>query len=234
MPRPSKLALTLSLFFLSTLSTSTAASAQGTGWRPDTERPGTPFVLGNGKNEGVKVVGYEGEWPLWSHFHADEKKQAEGAEAIDAVSPAGRPSPSTTHGYPGSGKGKGNETMYVCAGIGECAPCPEDVIHLPYCRPYNNRRRVACAPVMGDKEDSGAVEKAFTAASAASGGGASGSGQDSGVLLGYEACGKSAKLEARDYFEMIVSAVLFPSPLLFFLFLLTPLTLLSLLAAIRS
>ncbi len=64
-----------------------SASAQGTGWRPDTERPGTPFVLGNGKNEGVKVVGYEGEWPLWSHFHADEKKQAEGAEAIDAVSP---------------------------------------------------------------------------------------------------------------------------------------------------
>ncbi len=62
--------------------------------------------------------------------------------------------------------------------------------------------------MMGDKEDSGAVEKAFTAASAASGGGASGSGQDSGVLLGYEACGKSAKLEARDYFEMIVSAVL--------------------------
>lgn len=227
MLRPYKLALTLSFFFLSTFTS--ASLTQRDGWRPDTERPGAPFILGNGKNEGVKVVGYEGEWPLWSSFHADEKKQAEGAEAIDAVAPAGRPSPSSSHSHSGSG----NKTMYVCAGIGECAPCPEDVIHLPYCRPYNNRRRVACAPVIGDKSDSGAVEKALAAASSASSTTrtttitTSSSGQDGAVMLGYEACGKSAKLEARDYFEMIVSATLSPHFPLPTLLLLTALTIIS-------
>lgn len=122
--KPSKLALTLSLFFLQSLSVSAAAS-----WRPDTELPGAKFVLGDGKNEGSKVLGYEGEWPLWSSFRASKVA----LDAMDAVAPAGEtPRPST---LPSSSSTASNETAYVCAPAGECSPCPEDVVSLPYLYP---------------------------------------------------------------------------------------------------
>lgn len=166
--RTSKLALTLSLFYLSSLA---SASFTPRSWRPDTELPGAPFRLGDGKNEGTKVIGYEGEWPLWSSFRSKPSS----------------PSLDATAGAPSSSNG-----TYVCAPIGDCTACPDDVKHLPYCRPYNNRRRVACSPVSNPK-DPASVQSALASASNSS----------STALLGYEACGKSARQEARDYFEMI-------------------------------
>ncbi|SPO28080.1 uncharacterized protein UTRI_04470_B [Ustilago trichophora] len=198
-PKASKLALTLSLFYLSTLPAHTiAASSDGSSsllhrrtWRPDTELPGAPFILGDGKNEGSKVKGYEGEWPLWASFR--ESKPA--LDSIDAVAPAGQPTSDA-----GSKGGEKDPRSYVCAPIGECEGCPEDVIHLPYCRPYNNRRRVACSPVT-NRDDPKAIQAALDAANAAKTSPPSFSSPT--ALLGWEACGKSAKREARDYFEMI-------------------------------
>lgn len=179
--KPSKLALTLSLFFLGSFASS--AHLDRRSWRPDSELPGAPFVLGDGKNQGSKVKGYEGEWPLWSSFRTINSAQVAGSSTAPAA----------------SSSVSSNATMHVCAPIGECEPCPDDVIHLPYCRPYNNRRRVACSPV-SDANNTTAIQAALRSATTAS---------NPAALLGYEACGKSAKHEARDYFEMIVSH---PSP----------------------
>lgn len=74
-------------------------------------------------------------------------------------------------------------------------------MHLPFCRPYNNRRRVACSPV-ADRADASAVRTAMDTANAAR----NATDSTAAALLGWEACGKSAKQEAKDYFEMIVSA----------------------------
>ena len=223
-PRPSKLALTLSLFFLQTVAISASSSSEKRdSWRPDNELPGAKFVLGDGKNEGSKVKGYEGEWPLWASFR--ESKAV--LDPLDAVAPAGQPSSAGS-------AGSGDNTSYVCAPIGECDACPDDVvstasieqneyqtsrladartfaiafialgrwqIHLPYCRPYNNRRRVACSPVT-NRNDPKAIQAALDAANAAQ----DSSSSPTSALLGWEACGKSARQEARDYFEMIVRA----------------------------
>ncbi|TKY89949.1 hypothetical protein EX895_001247 [Sporisorium graminicola] len=183
--KPSKLALTLSLFFLSSVAAA-AASPQPhlRSWRPDSELPGAKFVLGDGKNEGSKVKGYEGEWPLWSSFRKGKTGQSSDSSTTHAAASSGGSANATT------------ATTHVCAPIGECEPCPDDVIHLPYCRPYNNRRRVACSPVT-NPTDPKAIQSALTLATAAK------TSTNSTASLGYEACGKSAKQEARDYFEMI-------------------------------
>ncbi|GAC92452.1 hypothetical protein PHSY_000005 [Pseudozyma hubeiensis SY62] len=184
--KPSKLALTLSLFFLATLTTASDSTspAERRSWRPDSEQPGAKFVLGDGKTEGSKVKGYEGEWPLWSSSRKTQSSanHANPPEASNSVAPQA---------------GSSNSTAHVCSPIGDCEPCPEDVIHLPYCRPYNNRRRVACSPVT-DRNDPQAVQSALRAANSAKT-----DTSAANVRLGYEACGKSAKQEARDYFEMI-------------------------------
>ncbi|KAF6767085.1 hypothetical protein PSEUBRA_002442 [Kalmanozyma brasiliensis GHG001] len=207
--RPSKLALTLSLFFLSTLAASADTSSSTTNrrtWRPDTELPGAKFVLGDGKNEGTKVKGYQGEWPLWSAERAKEADQKANEAAQKAKEAA--PGPKSTDTSPASSSSASSDghkspaaeqTTHVCAPIGECGPCPQDVIHLPYCRPYNNRRRVACSPV-SDLNDPKAIQAALDAASTAS---TTDVAVEPKVLLGHEACGKSARQEARDYFEMI-------------------------------
>lgn len=185
--KPSKLALTLSLFFIGSLASTTADATSSSipvdrrSWKPDSELPGAKFVLGDGKNQGSKVKGYEGEWPLWSSFRKAQAGQSSSSGATSTNS---------------SVSGSSNSTVHVCAPIGECEPCPDDVIHLPYCRPYNNRRRVACSPVT-DRNNPEAVQAALDEAKAAK------SGSNSTIRLGYEACGKSAKKEARDYFEMI-------------------------------
>lgn len=212
--KPSRLALTLSLFFLSSVAAA-AASPQPhlRSWRPDSELPGAKFVLGDGKNEGSKVKGYEGEWPLWSSFRKGKTGQSSDSSTTHAAASSGGSANAT------------NATTHVCAPIGECEPCPDDVvsvdthssltrtlsliatlasipvtlrsqIHLPYCRPYNNRRRVACSPVT-NPTDPKAIQSALTLAAAAK------TSTNSTASLGYEACGKSAKQEARDYFEMI-------------------------------
>ncbi|CDS01007.1 uncharacterized protein SPSC_05179 [Sporisorium scitamineum] len=180
--RPSKLALTLSLFFLSSLAAATSTPGRRS-WRPDSELPGAPFVLGDGKNEGSKVKGYEGEWPLWSSFRKSKSAQNAGSSPTPVAAAAASGGP--TH---------------VCAPIGECEPCPDNVIHLPYCRPYNNRRRVACSPI-SNPNDPHAIQAALANANAAKS--TSTSTSATTAALGYEACGKSAKQEARDYFEMI-------------------------------
>lgn len=198
--KPSKLALTLSFFFLGTLVANGADASQADrrSWRPDTELAGAPFVLGDGKTEGSKVKGYEGEWPLWSSFRKSSSTHTAAADASNSSGTAAAAAAITS-----STSDSSNATAHVCSPIGECEPCPEDVIHLPYCRPYNNRRRVACSPVT-DRTDAQAVQSALdvvvhTAKSTSSG---SGSGSVT-VRMGYEACGKSAKQEAKDYFEMI-------------------------------
>ncbi|GAC74135.1 hypothetical protein PANT_10d00032 [Moesziomyces antarcticus T-34] len=192
--RPSRMALMMSLFFLNALATETTSStpprslARRDSWRPDTELPGAKFVLGDGKTEGVKAKGYEGEWPLWSGFR--------NGQASD------RPVASSSGTQPAVAAG--NATDYVCVPAGDCNPCPDDVVHLPFCRPYNNRRRVACSPV-ADRADASAVRTAMDTANAAR----NATGSTAAALLGWEACGKSAKQEAKDYFEMIaVVAVL--------------------------
>ncbi|CBQ68430.1 conserved hypothetical protein [Sporisorium reilianum SRZ2] len=183
--KPSKLALTLSLFFLSSLAAASAASsAHRRSWRPDSELPGAPFILGDGKNEGSKVKGYDGEWPLWSSFRKSKSFEGAGSTTPAAAASSAGPSNAT------------HSTTHVCAPIGECEPCPDDVVHLPYCRPYNNRRRVACSPLT-NPNDPVAVQAALNLASSAA------KSATSTAALGYEACGKSAKQEARDYFEMI-------------------------------
>lgn len=182
-PRASKLALTMTAFFLSTLSASALHQQRRDGWRPDTELPGAKFILGDGKNEGSKAIGYEGEWPLWSSFRQKQDVSAPAA-SMDPTAPASSAS--------------SDSTTHVCASAGECTPCPEEVTHLPYCRPYNNRRRVACSPVT-NRNDPASVQAALRSASAAS----NTTTHPDGVQMGYEACGKSAKQEARDYFEMI-------------------------------
>ncbi|SAM84532.1 uncharacterized protein UBRO_05801 [Ustilago bromivora] len=195
-PRPSKLALTLSFFFLSTFpsASSTTAVQRRDGWRPDTELPGAPFILGDGKNEGSKVKGYDGEWPLWSSLRTDSaspnpaSNQGKGGlETIDATSPI-------------SGTPAGNATKYVCAPISDCNSCSKDVIHLPYCRPYNNRRRTACVPISQPSSPE-SIKAALSLASSAKD--EDEAGGKKGAMLGWEACGKSARQEGRDYFEMI-------------------------------
>ena len=120
-PRPSKLALTLSLFFLQTVAISASSSSEKQdSWRPDNELPGAKFVLGDGKNEGSKVKGYEGEWPLWASFR--ESKAV--LDPLDPVAPAGQPSSAGS-------AGSGDNTSYVCAPIGECEACPDDVVSTP-------------------------------------------------------------------------------------------------------
>ncbi|KAJ9473981.1 hypothetical protein PHBOTO_004071 [Pseudozyma hubeiensis] len=185
--KPSKLALTLSLFFLATLTAASDSTppADRRSWRPDSELSGAKFVLGDGKTEGSRVKGYEGEWPLWSSLRK-------------AQSSTNHAKPSDASNSATAQPGSGNSTAHVCSPISECEPCPEDVIHLPYCRPYNNRRRVACSPVT-DRNNPQSVQSALSAAKSAK----TNTSAANVIRLGYEACGKSAKQEARDYFEMI-------------------------------
>lgn len=122
-PRVSKLALTLSLFFLSTLSASAGVEKRD-GWRPYTELAGSKFVLGDGKNEGIKVKGYQGEWPIWSSFRSK-------SSGMDATTSVGN-TPVGSIDTEGKGANGGNNaTKYVCAPIGDCLRCPEDVVSLP-------------------------------------------------------------------------------------------------------
>lgn len=199
--RQTRLVLALGLLFLSSAA---SFSLNPREWKPPNEAPGAPFVLGDGKIEGSKALGYEGEWPLWSTFREntapatlDGLKGAEakaGEDPLEPVVPGAKP-PSTS----GSSKPLQN-TTYVCAPVGDCTACPDTVIRLPYCRPYNNRRRVACAPV-ADRAIPASIQSALDKANSASSDASSATSK--GVLMGYEACGKSARQEARDYFEMI-------------------------------
>lgn len=116
--RPSRMALMMSLFFLNALATETTSStpprslARRDSWRPDTELPGAKFVLGDGKTEGVKAKGYQGEWPLWSGFRngqASDKPVASSSGSQPAVA-------------------AGNASDYVCVAAGDCNPCPDDVV----------------------------------------------------------------------------------------------------------
>lgn len=125
-PRPSKLAITLSFFFLQTLSLPAPTTAlEERAWRPDSELPGAKFVLGDGKAQGSKVKGYEGEWPLWSSLRTSKPA----LDSIDAVAPAGRPGPSSSSSSSTtSSTGSNDSISYVCAPIGECEACPDDVV----------------------------------------------------------------------------------------------------------
>ncbi|PWZ03673.1 hypothetical protein BCV70DRAFT_197878 [Testicularia cyperi] len=209
---PSKLAAMMALFFLQTMSSpqnsfgALAASDPGTSegswsmshlfardsWRPDTEKPGAPFVLGDGKNEGVKVIGYEGEWPLWSEFRSKQIKldDLSGHYGSDSDPQSSQSQDSTSSDSDTTSDNAAQGALVVCVAIGECSACPIDVLHFPYCRPYNNRRRVACEEIE-NPSDPASVQRARLAAPKSS-------------MLGWEACGKSARKEARDYFELIV------------------------------
>lgn len=65
------------------------------------------------------MKGYEGEWPLWASFR--ESKPA--LDSIDAVAPAGQPTNDAV-----SKDGEKDSRSYVCAPVGECEGCPEDVV----------------------------------------------------------------------------------------------------------
>lgn len=83
----------------SALCVQVAAHWRRDGWTPEP----SAFRLGDGKSEGVKVVGYEGEWPLWSDFRAQQDKlRADQLASSDAV--------------------------FVCVPIGDCSACPDDVV----------------------------------------------------------------------------------------------------------
>ncbi|SNX85175.1 uncharacterized protein MEPE_03884 [Melanopsichium pennsylvanicum] len=202
--KPSKLALTLSLFYMHTLAFAADSPALSRrSWRPNNELPGANFILGDGKNEGKKVKGYEGEWPLWSSFR-NSKVVVD--DPLDPVAPAGNPQSSLSSSSTVNESGEADRTAYVCVPIGDCEQCPQQVIYLPYCRPYNNRRRVACTPV-SSRDDPDAIQAALSTSIAAKTRIPKTTNTttvtSSTALLGYEACGKSAKQEARDYFEMI-------------------------------
>lgn len=119
--RHSKLSLLMTVFFLQS---TTATLKRRDGWRPDAESTGTPFRLGDGKAEGVKVVGYQGEWPLWSDFRAQQ---------IHLDQPTGPSSSTSTSAQPALGTGPNSNAgaVFVCMTVGECNACPSDVVSQP-------------------------------------------------------------------------------------------------------
>ncbi|EPQ25970.1 uncharacterized protein PFL1_06917 [Pseudozyma flocculosa PF-1] len=159
--------------------------AFGTGWRPLSESQ--PFRLGDGKAEGVKVKGYEGEWPLWSGLRAAASSSSSSSSSSSAVAPSvpGGTTPVVDVGVPGKakGKGEGGEATWKCTPAGACQKCPDDARHLPYCRPYGNRQPLVC-----------------TSASAPSAGSAA-----TTTIRAYESCGKVVQDEARDFLEFVMS-----------------------------
>lgn len=109
---------------------------------------------------------------------------------------------------------------FLCRPLSVCEPCPVESRNHPFCRPYGNRRLVACRVLQGGSPRSRAASDDEANARSRE--------LDLGLSLettqlderatnrrpsppptmefqGWEACGKVVKRETRDYLEFVVS-----------------------------
>jgi len=105
---------------------------------------------------------------------------------------------------PGLQKPQSNGTLdtdVVCHPLGPCEPCPNDVMEEPYCQPFGNRRLVNCIPrhihdnlSSPDSQSSSSVHP----------------GQNPDMPLpAYESCGRVTAVERADFFEFVLTNVIF-------------------------
>ncbi|KAN0061163.1 hypothetical protein ACQY0O_006898 [Thecaphora frezii] len=156
------------------------------GWRPASELDGS-FVLGQGTTGGVKVKGYQGEWPLWSQFRKElesHRPAADGGGGVDALSTQTKTETETSS--TGTKVEGGKE--WRCRPSGACQRCPESVRYLPYCRPYNNRQPLVCTRTAPTDSTPASLQVAWS---------------DATSIVAYESCGKVVHEEARDFAEFV-------------------------------
>ncbi|KAJ7201707.1 hypothetical protein GGX14DRAFT_464766, partial [Mycena pura] len=96
----------------------------------------------------------------------------------------------------------------LCTPSGECEPCPDDLIHEPFCQPFGSRRLMHCAngtapiaihtgrpPILDDRADT--------------------PHSHAGETLTWAACGRIVAQERADFVEFVACNVLFAALALF-------------------
>ncbi|PWN30742.1 hypothetical protein BDZ90DRAFT_277177 [Jaminaea rosea] len=119
---------------------------------PERNRPATPAEL---SALGSQVWSKAGGYPV----EGLEKAKLGGGESSSHGSSSWSPSTSPGEGSSSSGSSENSSMIdpnqydlsrtraFTCRALSECEPCPPQTRGHPFCRPYGNRRMVACRAV---------------------------------------------------------------------------------------
>ena len=176
----------------------------GLGWiSPNEVQGSTQPRIGGGRQGGVPVQNsYRGSdtsaltEQVWSKFTSSARWSSNGGATRFDVSPT------TTH-FGDARRYNFNTSTFICRSLSECEPCPSSKRNHPFCRPYGNRRLVACRNML----DSGSVQENLPKPFQSVVKPATDMEAPPTELefQGWEACGKVVAVETRDYLEFVVS-----------------------------
>lgn len=91
------------------------------------------------------------------------------------------------------------DTDVICHPFSPCEPCPNDVMEEPYCQPFGNRRLLHCVPRLGHHNSSSSDSQSSARP---------GQNPDK-PLPAYESCGRITAVERADFFEFVLTNVIF-------------------------
>ncbi|CAO1629825.1 unnamed protein product [Sympodiomycopsis kandeliae] len=161
----------------------------GTGWIPPTEVLGSVNSrVGGGRESqggGVPVRNnYRGQdisaltSQVWDRVVHQQQHSSGPSTVFDNNREFGDP---TLYNFNSST----SSSSYVCRTLSDCEPCPPTKRNHPFCRPYGNRRLVACRNTLDNGLPPSELE-----------------------FQGWEACGKVVAVEMRDYLEFVMVLIL--------------------------
>ncbi|KLO16108.1 hypothetical protein SCHPADRAFT_823658, partial [Schizopora paradoxa] len=89
----------------------------------------------------------------------------------------------------------------ICHPFGPCEPCPNDVMNEPYCQPFGNRKLLNCVPRTEHHRNLSSPDSQSPSAHP-------GQNPDK-PLPAYESCGRITAVERADFFEFVLTNVIF-------------------------
>jgi len=98
----------------------------------------------------------------------------------------------------------------ICQPVGDCEPCPEDLMSEPFCQPFGNRRLVRCVPntplpaptddsQLGQDDDTRGPQPPTHPPSR----------PPAAPLPAWESCGRLVPKERTDFYEFVLTNTIF-------------------------
>ncbi|THH04569.1 hypothetical protein EW145_g5426 [Phellinidium pouzarii] len=111
---------------------------------------------------------------------------------------------------------EGEDMDVICHPAGACEPCPEDLLHEPFCLPFGNRRLLHCNAVSAATYDSSTPDRLKSGPSHEESDASKSPTQSrpptrppQSAVTAWESCGRRVPKERADFFEFVLCNIIF-------------------------